>query len=107
MQEREIEYHGNSEKKLKAFPKKKLEKFAYSLFQLQNRMDTCLEAKQMKGLGDNVIELISNGKPAYRCVYVIIDDVIHVLHAFVKSSDGTDSKHEKTIKLRYKRITSK
>jgi len=50
------------------------------------------------------MEFVQNGKPAYRCVYVVLDDVIHVLHAFVKTSDGTDSKHENTIKERYKNI---
>lgn len=107
MNERELKYHGNSEKALKSFPNKKLERFAYSLFQLQNRMDPSLEAKAMKGKCLGVIELISNGKPAYRCAYAIIDDVVHVLHAYAKSSTGTDSKHEKTIGTRYKRIASK
>lgn len=99
-----IHYHGDSFKSLSQFPPKKLEKFAMSLLYLQLGMDPVLKTKAMKGLGHGVLELTQNGKPAYRCVYVVKDDAIHVLHAFVKTSDATDSKHEKTIKERYKQI---
>ncbi|TOA30552.1 hypothetical protein CGK28_24830, partial [Vibrio parahaemolyticus] len=54
--------------------------------------------------GQGVLELKKNGKPAYRLVYVIKKDVIHVLHSFSKTSSGTDKKHEETIKLRYKAL---
>ncbi|WP_412706732.1 type II toxin-antitoxin system RelE/ParE family toxin [Aeromonas rivipollensis] len=97
-------FHGNSEKQLHKFPQTKLEKIVYSLVQLQHGMKASLKTKPLHGLGDGVMEFVQNGKPAYRCVYVVLDDVIHVLHAFVKTSDGTDSKHENTIKERYKNI---
>ncbi|MGL6412523.1 type II toxin-antitoxin system RelE/ParE family toxin [Aeromonas veronii] len=99
-----IHYHGDSFKALSRFPEKKKEKFALSLSYLQFGMDPVLKTKAMKGLGHGVLELTQNGQPAYRCVYVVADDAIHVLHAFVKTSDATDSKHEKTIKERYKQI---
>ena len=104
MTKKDVVFHGNSEKQLHKFPQTKLEKIVYSLVQLQHGMNASLKTKPLHGLGDGVMEFVQNGKPAYRCVYVVLDDVIHVLHAFVKTSDGTDSKHENTIKERYKNI---
>lgn len=104
MTQKTIKYHGDSEKQLKSFPQKDLERFALSLFYIQNGFEPVLRAKAMKGLGKGVLELTKNGRPAYRCVYVVCDDAIHVLHAFSKTSDGTDKRHEETIKERYKQI---
>lgn len=92
-------FHGDSDKELQTFPE--VERFVLSLEQISNDLKPALKVKPMNGLGKGVKELILNGRPAYRCVYVVIDDVVHVLHAFSKTSDGTDSKHEKTIKKRY------
>lgn len=58
----------------------------------------------MNGLGKGVFELKKNGKPAYRLVYVIRGDIIHVVHVFSKTSNGTDKKEEDTIKQRVSRI---
>ncbi|MGL4602216.1 MAG: type II toxin-antitoxin system RelE/ParE family toxin [Plesiomonas sp.] len=101
---KETMFHGDSEKVLKSFPPKQLEQFATSLFYLASGKSSALRSKPMNGLGDGVMELLKNGHPAYRCVYVIRGDVLHVLHAFVKTSGGTDKKHETTIKQRFKQI---
>lgn len=104
MNPKPVKYLGDSEKALKGFIPKELEKFALSLYYIACGVDPILKAKAMKGLGQGVLELIKNGKPAYRCVYVVRDDAIYVLHAFSKTSGGTDKKHEDTIKERYKQI---
>ena len=104
MKEKKVEFVGSSFKDLEAFPDDIKEQFVLSLSFLQYGMEPLLKTKPMKGLGKGVIELKKNGKPAYRCVYTIKDDVVYVLHAFSKTSDGTDSKHEKTVKLRYKSL---
>ncbi|EGQ8122547.1 type II toxin-antitoxin system RelE/ParE family toxin [Vibrio cholerae] len=101
MLEKKVRYHGDSEKCLLAFPKQIIECYAQDLEFLRYGLQPLSKVKPMKGLGKGVCELKRNGKPAYRLVYVIVEDVIHVLHAFSKTSDGTDKKHENTIKIRF------
>ncbi|CTT23456.1 TPA: type II toxin-antitoxin system RelE/ParE family toxin [Escherichia coli] len=62
------------------------------------------DSKPLNGLGKGVYELRKNGRPAYRCVYVVKDGTLYVLHAFSKTSGGTPKSHEETIKKRYKSI---
>lgn len=81
-----------------------LEKFVQDLEFMKVGMQPLSTVSSMNGLGSGVCELKKNGKPAYRLVYVIKGNVIHVLHAFSKTSSGTDKKHEDTIKLRYKNL---
>lgn len=103
MKQKKVDF-GNSEKALKSFPIDVLEKFIQDLVNLSHGEPPLSKVKAMKGLGNGVCELIKNGKPAYRCVYVVKGDVIHILHAFSKTSDGTDKKHEDVIKLRFKAL---
>lgn len=102
MSEKQVIYHGDSEEELRTFPEKYRERFSYSLAQICNKCRPALKTKPLNGLGDGVKQLSKNGKPAYRCVYVETENYVHVLHVYLKTSDGTDSKHENTIKLRYK-----
>lgn len=104
MELKELIYKGNTEKNLKNFPMEQREKFALDLMRLQYGLQPMLKTKPMQGLGKGVMEICKNGKPAYRVVYVIKDNKVYVLEVFVKTSDKTDSKHEKTIKLRYREI---
>lgn len=103
-EEKQIHYHGDSYDNLVDLPEKVRERFALSLFYILNNAEPALRAKAMKGLGHGVLELVKNGKPAYRCAYVVRNDGIHVLHVFTKTSNGTDKKHEDTIKNRYKSL---
>ena len=42
-------------------------------------------------IGAGVIEMIINGSPAYRCIYIAkYADTIFVLHSFVKTTNRTD-----------------
>lgn len=101
MQEKELIYKGNTEKKLKNFPAKQREKFVADLIRLQYGLQPIMKTKPMHGLGRGVVEICKNGKPAYRVVYLVKGDKVYVLEAFVKTSDETDSKHENTIKQRF------
>lgn len=102
---REIRYEGSTKKDLENFPTQELEKFVHDLDMLSDGLEAYLtNSKPMKGLGQGVRELKKNGRPAYRVVYVIRGNVVHVLHAFSKTSNGTDKKHEDTIKLRFKNL---
>jgi phage-related protein len=104
MAKKEVCYMGDSFKSLESFPQEVYEKFTQDLEFLSYGLAPLSRIKPMNGLGKNVSELIKNGKPAYRVVYVIKDDVIYVLHVFTKTSNGTDKKHETAIKLRFKAI---
>jgi phage-related protein len=95
---------GNTEKDLQSLPKNVIERFVMDFELMMVGEKPLSKSKSMNGLGKGVCELIKNGRPAYRCVYTIKNNVIHVLHVFTKTSDGTDKKHEDKIKLRYKSL---
>ncbi len=104
MAEKDVCFEGDSFGKLANFPTMVREKFVQDLELLKVGMQPLSAVSSMNGLGHGVCELKKNGKPAYRLVYVIKGNVIHVLHVFSKTSNGTDKKHEQTIKLRYKNV---
>lgn len=51
-----------------------------------------------------VVELKVNGSPAFRCAYVVLDDVVVVLHSFAKTSQGPDKQNLDTVKKRLKKL---
>ncbi len=56
-------------------------------------------------VGQGVIELIENGKPAYRTLYVDkFEGHVYVLHSFTKTTNGVDRQAMTTAKLRYKAL---
>jgi phage-related protein len=63
------------------------------------------EFKHLPELGSGVIELIENGSPAYRVVYCAkFLDIVFILHAFTKTTNGVDRKAMETVKERYKEM---
>ncbi len=56
-----------------------------------------------QSVGVGAIELIENGRPAFRTVYVAkFKAVIYVLHSFTKTTNGVDRKAMNTARQRYK-----
>lgn len=56
-----------------------------------------------ESVGPGAIELIENGRPAYRTVYVAkSEDAVYILHSFTKTTNGVDRKAMATAKKRYK-----
>mgnify|MGYP003388524288 CR=1 FL=1 len=54
-------------------------------------------------VGVGAMELIENGRPAYRTVYVAkYKDAVYILHSFTKTTNGVDRKAMATAKKRYK-----
>lgn len=102
-EERETNFIGGSKKELLGLNDEIKEQFIFALMQLNLGL-TPKNIDPLNGLGKGVKEIKINGKPAYRCVFVIKNGLVNVLHVFVKTSDGTDSKHEKTVKQRFKMI---
>lgn len=67
------------------------DEFGKDLMRVQYGADPDLAIKQLSSVGAGVIELIINGSPAYRCIYIAkYADTIFVLHSFVKTTNGTD-----------------
>lgn len=56
-----------------------------------------------ESVGIGAIELIENGRPAYRTIYVAkFDNAVYILHSFTKTTNGVDRKAMCSAKKRYK-----
>lgn len=67
------------------------DEFGKDLMRVQYSGSPELAIKQLSSVGAGVIELIINGSPAYRCIYIAkYADTIFVLHSFIKTTNGTD-----------------
>lgn len=60
-----------------------------------------IESEPLPG---GVIELKKNGSPAYRCVYKVLEDVIVIVHAFKKTTNGSDKKNMETLEQRLRNL---
>lgn len=59
-------------------------------------------------VGPGAIELIENGRPAYRAVYCCkYLETVFVLHAFEKTTNGVDHKELATAARRYKEMKAR
>lgn len=95
-------------KEFKALPDNVQKRFALDLNAI------CLDKapfSKFKHLTDSVgigaVELIENGRPAYRTVYVAkFEDAVYILHSFTKTTNGVDRKAMDTAKKRYKAMLS-
>lgn len=81
------------------------EQFLLSLRMAVLGLVPALPHEKLKAAGDGVVELKINGRPAWRCMYVVLKsgDVV-VLHATSKTSQGQDKQLVKTTSLRLKRL---
>jgi len=67
------------------------DEFGKDLMRVQYGGDPELAIKQLSSIGAGAIELIINGSPAFRCIYIAkYADTIFVLHSFVKTTNRTD-----------------
>ncbi len=89
-------------------PKPEQEDFAKALNDVLEGRKPSMPFKQLNGLGKNikgVVELIINGSPAYRVVYVAkFNNTLYILHAFTKTTNGVDKKAMDVVVKRYKEI---
>lgn len=54
-------------------------------------------------VGIGAVELIENGRPAYRTIYVAkFEDTVFALHSFTKTTNGVDKQAMDTARKRYK-----
>lgn len=102
---RTIEFVGSTQKDLKALPTDVRDDFATSLLAVQHGLDPLLKFKHLHVSKGSAIELIINGRPAYRVVYSTkAPGKVHVLFAGKKTAQGTDKKLMETVEARLKSI---
>lgn len=95
-----------AEKEYRAFSKETLQVFGTSLRAIQEGKRPFIPIRHIsESVGIGAIELIIQGSPAERCVYVAkYENTVFVLHTFEKTTNGVDRKAMKVAKGRYKEL---
>ncbi len=93
-------------KEFKALPKRLQHQFALDLRAVSLGKQPFSAFKHLSdSVGPGAIELIENGRPAYRTIYVAkFNQTIYILHSFTKTSNGVDRQAMATAKQRYKNM---
>ena len=91
-------------KEFNALPRKIQERFAADLNEIcKGKLPYSAFKHIASSVGVGAIELIENGRPAYRTVYVAKHkQMVYVLHTFTKTTNGVDRKAMATARQRYK-----
>ena len=94
-----------AEREYKKLPEEVQDDFGKDLRRIQFGQDPVLAIKHLNGIGAGVTELIINGSPAFRCVYVTkYMDTVIVLHSFEKSAQGRDKQGMQVAEQRLKEL---
>lgn len=95
-------------KEFKSFPDHIQKRFLLDLNAVAQGKDPFSKFKHIaESIGVGAIELIENGRPAYRTIYVAKHKTtVYILHSFTKTTNGVDRKAMATAKLRYKAMAS-
>tara|TARA_Y100001936_G_C16071723_1_gene671095 strand:+ start:903 stop:1238 length:336 start_codon:yes stop_codon:yes gene_type:complete len=93
-----------SKKEFLALPPLVRQRFSNDLNAICQNKDPFGDFKHLTGsVGTGAIELIENGSPAYRTVYVAkFANTVYILHSFTKTTNGVDKKAMSTAQKRYK-----
>ena len=91
-------------KEFKLFPDHIKKRFANDLNAIGQNKNPFYKIKHLTdSVGIGAVELIENGRPAYRTVYVAkYKNTIFVLHSFTKTTKDVEKKAMATVKKRYK-----
>ncbi|WP_236260808.1 type II toxin-antitoxin system RelE/ParE family toxin [Pseudomonas fluorescens] len=81
-----------AQREYKDLPEWVQDEFGKDLRRIQYGQEPELSFKHLTAsVGTGAVELIINGSPAFRCVYIAkYADAVIVLHSFVKTTNGTD-----------------
>lgn len=94
-----------AEREYKDLPGKIQDEFGKDLRRIQFDEEPRLPITYLDSVGAGVIELIKNGSPAFRCIYVAkYQDAVIVLHAFAKTTNGVDRQAMKVAEQRLKEL---
>lgn len=91
-------------KEFQSLPDKIQKRFANDLNAICQNKAPFSKYKHLKdSVGLGAVELIENGRPAYRTIYVAkFKDTVYILHSFTKTTNGVDRQAMDTAKKRYK-----
>lgn len=103
---REFVFLGSTQKDLAALPEHIRDQFAVALTAVQHDQAPTMKLKHLNVSKDNVaVELIINGRPAYRLVYTTKKPgKVIVLFAGKKTAQGVDKTLMKTVEARLKEV---
>jgi phage-related protein len=103
-----VKFANNSvEKAFQALPWDVQVSFAHNLDMVCQGRKPELDIDHLTSVDKGVIELKINGSPAYRCVYYNkLDEVVVVVAAFEKTTNGTATKQLPAIKKRVSLLKS-
>lgn len=106
---KDIEFiNKQAKKEFLNLPQEERELFESSLSSIQRNKAPFLDIDHLGTVGPGAIELKINGHPAYRCIYVAkYKDVVVVLGAWEKTTNGVDKRLIETATTRYKAMTKK
>lgn len=105
---KEIVFCPGVEKELKSLPEAHQISFMHNLNLVANGIDPTLGIDHLESAGAGVIELKINGRPAFRCIYYNkLPTKVLVVHATLKTTNGSDPKILKLVKQRLKAYLSK
>jgi len=96
--------NNQSKKEFLALPDKIQKRFANDLNAICQNKEPFSKFKHLKdSVGIGAVELIENGRPAFRTIYVAkFGDTVFILHSFTKTTNGVDRQAMDTAKKRYK-----
>jgi len=102
----EIAWEGDSKEVLSSFPPEVKSTLGFSLRQIQNGRQPRCDHRPMPSVGKGVWELKdSDVRTWYRVMYLArIDNVLHILHCFEKSSRKTDRRDIAIAKTRLSEV---
>ena len=91
-------------KEFKALPNTVQKRFSLDLNAVTKGKEPFSKFKHISdSVGVGTIELIENGRPAYRTLYVAkYDNAVYIFHSFTKTTNGVDRKAMATAKRRHK-----
>lgn len=101
-----LEFASNAaEKEFTSLPREIGIRFSLDLEALLQDRKPLSKIQPLTSIGQGVIELKINGRPAYRCIYVAkFNNSIIVLHTFKKTTNGVDRPAMKVAEQRYKDV---
>lgn len=81
------------------------DEFGKDLRRIQFDEPPTLPITYLDSIGAGVIELRKNGSPAFRCIYIAkYQNMVVVLHAFTKTTNGVDRQAMKVAEQRLKEL---
>ncbi|GLR71632.1 type II toxin-antitoxin system RelE/ParE family toxin [Agaribacter marinus] len=96
--------NSQSKKEFLALPGTIQKRFSNDLNAICQNKEPFSKFKHLKdSVGIGAVELIENGRPAFRTIYVAkFADTVFILHSFTKTTNGVDKQAMDTAKKRYK-----